>query len=353
MLKSTRFQLQKLGISDSETRAAQIPERDLLPFSQPKKWTKGPKFWLRKKGNTPEVWDLLNIKQKSFVRYEEEQEAEDRRQLREERKSKRARVHVEPSEPTEIVGSIEEEESAAATSPPLEPLRPLNLSRIPVLQDSNLSAPQPENLPQPVDATTPKRGAGRPFGSKSYAQRGTPLKNSAQVAKNLANKLPKIAADIELLNSESNLGPMMPGAAIMLLVVDQSNRMSWKGGQPRKITTMSVEEQHAQSEITIVAGGESQLMVCTDALCGAIVDHEERVAAASQGAVPGNTENSSPNASMWSENVNFLAGNSRDHFEQRRKARAVPRSRSLSEICEPFNHSGNNANGSMVVLRTM
>ena len=60
--------------------------------------------------------------------------------------------------------------------------------------------------------------------------RGPRKKKSVQVAKNVARVLPKLATAVEWLNSESNLGPNMPGAAIMLVVVDQSNRRSWKGG---------------------------------------------------------------------------------------------------------------------------
>ena len=114
---------------------------------------------------------------------------------------------------------------------------------------------------------------------------------------------------------------------------------------------MPVEDQYAQSEITIVAGGESQLMACTDALCGAVEDHMERVEARAREQPSANSENRPPTASLWSESVNFMAGNFKAHFEQQRKARAIPRPRQLQEILADYNHSGMNSDGSMVVQR--
>jgi hypothetical protein len=62
-----------------------------------------------------------------------------------ERKEKRKRMNAEPAEfATE--DSIEAE-TAEDASPTLQPLRPLNPTQIPMLQNLILAASQPENIP--------------------------------------------------------------------------------------------------------------------------------------------------------------------------------------------------------------
>lgn len=216
-----------------ENKLKEFPERDLPSNAQPKKWATAPKGWLYNVGKTAQLWGHLNNKQKYFTRLEDQQEIEQRRAKFRERKEKRKRMNAEPAEfATEA--SIEAE-TAEDVSPPLQPLQPLNPTQIPMLQNPILAASQPENVTPSTASATSTRRSGLPVGSTTGSNRGTPKKNSAQVAKNLARELPKLATAVEWLISESNLGPNMPGAAIMLAVVDQSNRRSWKRGQPSKM----------------------------------------------------------------------------------------------------------------------